>query len=196
MFASSRKRFSNKLFCKSNGVYLKELIVRLTWVDYLVIIGILRGCYVGYKSGLFPEILRIAGYLVTVLVTFRYHEALAQTLTLKTFLNMTTASAVAFFLLLAGVFVVTKLITLLLLRLLKVGEGGFFYRLAGAVLGACRWVIILSLLFMLIEYLPLAALKTDIRSRSVSGNRVAEIAPTLFNFLSSLSPQLAVPRKD
>lgn len=175
---------------------MNELISRLTWVDYLVIVGILRGCYVGYKSGLFPEILRIAGYFVTVIVTFRYHEALAQVLTVKTFLNMTTASAVAFFSLLGGVFIATKLITMILLWFLKVGEGGFFYRLAGSALGACRWMIILSLVFMLIEYSPLAGLKEDIRSRSVTGNRVAEIAPTLFNFLSSLSPQLAGPKKE
>lgn len=161
----------------------------------MVILAALRGCYVGYKSGLFPEVLRIAGYLVTVVVTFHFHEMLAQWLTLKTFLNQTTATALAFFALLTGVFIITKLVTALLLKLLKVGEGGFFYRVSGLAVGAGRWVILMSLLFMLVDYSPMAMLKKDIRSHSVLGPRVAQIAPALFGFLSSLSPQLGVDDK-
>ncbi len=174
---------------------MKEFISRLTWVDYIAILAVLRGCYVGYKSGFFPELLRIVAYLVTVIVTFRFHETLAQLLTLKTFLNATTASALAFVGLLAGMFFLTKLITTLLLKMLKVGEGGFFYRLVGLLIGACRWVILLSLLFMLIDFLPLSPMKTDIHNRSVVGPKISKIAPVLFDFLSRLSPQLAVEKK-
>ena len=173
---------------------MKEFISRLTWVDYLAMIAVLRGAYVGYKSGLFPEILRIAAYLVTVIVTFHFKEPLAQLITLKTFLNAATAGAVAFFSLLVGVLFLTKLVTALILKLLKIGDGGFFYRLLGLVIGACRWVILLSLLFMLIEYSPLSSLRADIRNRSVTGPEIAKIAPMLFDFLSNISPQLAVPK--
>jgi uncharacterized membrane protein required for colicin V production len=162
-------------------------------VDYLAAVAVLRGCYVGYRSGLFPELLRIAGYVITVAVTFRFYETLAQTLTLKTFLNLTSATAVAFITLLIVVFVVVKLLTFILLKILKVGEGGFFYRLIGLIVGACRWVILLSLIFMCIDYLPMESLKKDIHERSVVGPKVATIAPVIFDFLSHLSPQLGVP---
>lgn len=161
----------------------------------MTLIATVRGLYVGYRSGLFPEILRIAAYLVTVIVTFRFHAELAAVLTLKTFLNQTTADAAAFFGLLAGVFALTKLVTWLLLKLLKIGEGNFFYRALGMLLGACRWVILLSLAFMLIDHLPLESLNKDIRERSVVGQKVSRIAPVLFDFLSTLSPQLAVPKE-
>ena len=173
---------------------MKELISRLTWVDYLALVAVLRGCYVGYRSGLFPEILRIIAYVVTVVVTFRFREEFAQFLTLKTFLNQTTSDAFSFFLLIAGVFGLTKLVTLLFLRLLKVGDGNFFYRITGMIFGACRWVILLSLIFMGLDHLPLDTLKKDIRERSVTGHKIATIAPVLFDFLSTLSPQLAVPK--
>ncbi len=88
-----------------------------------------------------------------------------------------------------------KLLTMLFLKLLKVGDGGFIYRLSGLVLGACRWVILLSLLFMMIDMLPLEPLKVDIHRRSVVGNSVARLAPVLFDFMSSLSPQLGVGKK-
>ena len=158
-------------------------------------VAVLWGFYIGYKGGLFPEILRIAAYLATVIVTFRYQEPLAQYLTLKTFLNDATANALAFFTLLLGVYFLLRLITILLLKLLKIGQGGFFYRLIGALIGGCRWVLLLSLVFMLIDNSPLAPLKTDIHQRSVTGSEVAKIAPTLFDFLSTLSPQLKVPAK-
>lgn len=173
---------------------MKELISRLTWVDYLALVAVLRGCYVGYRSGLFPEILRIVAYVVTMVLTFRFHEEFAQYLTLKTFLNQTTSDALSFFILIAGVFALTKLVTMFFLRLLKVGDGNFLYRVAGMMLGACRWVILLSLMFMLMDYLPLDTLKKDIRERSVTGPKIAAIAPVLFDFLSTLSPQLAVPK--
>lgn len=174
---------------------MKEFFTQLTWVDYITFIAVLRGLYVGYKSGLFPEILRILAYVVTVVVTFHFHDTVAQYLTLKTFLNQATAAAIAFFVLLVGVLFAMKLVTSVLLKLLKVGDGGFFYRLMGSVVGAIRWVILLSLLFMVIDYSPLAPLRTDIHSRSVTGPRVAMIAPMLFAFLSTLSPQLAVDQK-
>ena len=155
----------------------------------------LWGFYIGYKSGLFPELLKIAAYLATVIVTLRFREPFAQYLTLKTFLNDATANALSFFVLLVGVYFLLRLITAILLKLLKIGQGGFFYRLIGALIGGCRWVILLSLVFMLIDNSPLTPLKTDIHQRSLSGPQVARIAPTLFDFLSTLSPQLAVQAK-
>ena len=174
---------------------MKEMLSKLTWVDCLAVLAVLRGFWVGYRSGFFPELLRIIAYLATVLVTFHYHETLAQFLTLKTFLNYTTAGGLAFLALLVVVFSLTKIVTWFLLRMLKVGEGSLVYRILGMILGAARWVILLSLVFMLVDYSPIGPLKTDIRERSMTGARVARIAPMLFEFLSSLSPQLAVPRK-
>ena len=174
---------------------MNEFISRLTWVDYIAFVAVLWGFYVGYKGGLFPEILRIAAYLVTVIVTLRFHEPLAQYLTLKTFLNNTTANALSFLALLVGVFFLLRLATIILLKLLKIGEGGFFYRIIGALLGSCRWVILLSLVFMLIDNSPLVPLKTDIHQRSLTGSQLSTIAPTIFDFLSTLSPQLAIHAK-
>ena len=164
-------------------------------MDYLTLIAVLRGCYVGYKTGLLPELLRIAAYVLTVIVTFRFYEPLGQLLTLKTFLNSTTAAGVAFSVLLTLTFLITTLTARLLLKLLKIGEGGFFYRLLGLGIGACRWLILLSLIFMIIDYLPLGPLKTDIHERSLVGPKVSQVAPSIFGFLSALSPQLGVEQK-
>lgn len=164
-------------------------------MDYLTLVVVLRGLYVGYKSGLFPEILRIAAYVVTVLVTVRFYEPAAQFLTLKTFLNETTATGLAFVGLLAATFLVTKLVTMILLKVIKSGDGGFPVKLLGAILGACRWVILLSFVFMAIERSPMSGLKADIKDGSVVGSKLSKIGPMLFDFLAKVSPELGFEKE-
>jgi membrane protein required for colicin V production len=168
---------------------LKELASRLTWVDCVVFIALVRGIYIGYRSGLFPELMRVVGYIVTVFVAFYLNEFVAQYLTLNTFLNETSAQAISLAGLLAVTFALTKFIVFLFLKLLKVGDGGTFYRVLGAGVGACRWMILVSLIFMIIEKLPLGPLKSDIHDRSFSGAYVAKVGPVLFDFASNLAPQ-------
>ncbi len=174
---------------------MKEFASRLTWVDYVALIAVLRGTYVGFRSGLFPELIRISAYLATFVVTFRFYDPLAQVLTLNTFLNSSVATAASFAALLVGTFLITKLLSILLLKLLKIGEGGAFNRLLGAGIGACRWVILLSFTLMLIDHSPLAQLKKDIHTRSLTGQKISSIAPVLFDFLANVSPQLSVEKK-
>ena len=174
---------------------MKEFISTLQWVDYIAFAAVVWGLYIGYRSGFFPELLRIVSYFVTVIVTFRYYDWLAQWLSLKTFLNVETASTISFFSILLGTFILTKLLIMLLLRVLKIGEGGYLLRVVGAAIGACRFIVLLSLLIMLIDMSFLAQLKADIHTRSLTGAKIAKVAPTAFDFLSHLSPQLTVPRK-
>lgn len=165
-------------------------------MDCIVFFAILRGLYVGYRSGLFAEILRIIAYLITLGVAFHFRQAVADFLTLNTFLNEEAASGIGFGSLLVVTFIATKLISVLLHKLLKIGEGGALQRTLGALLGALRWIILLSLLFMLIEHSWFSPLKKDIRERSFSGAIVADAMPTLFDYLSGVSPQLGLPRND
>ena len=162
-------------------------------MDYIAAIAVLRGFYVGYRGGIFPELLRIASYLLSVLVAFYFYEPLGQQVTMRTFLNSTTSAAVAFLALLVAGFLLTKLVRMILMKLLKVGEGGFVLRLAGLLLGGLRWVILLSFVFMLIDHSPLEQLKKDIHVRSVVGGPVSQVGPLLFDFMAQLSPQLGLP---
>jgi uncharacterized membrane protein required for colicin V production len=137
--------------------------------------------------------LRILAYLTTIIVAFRFYGSLAQFLTLNTFLNSQTATTVSLVALLLLTFIATKLLTMLILKMLKLGEGGIINKVAGLLLGACRWIVVLSIAFMLIDRSPLSTLKTDIHSRSLLGPKIASVGPAMFDFLSMLSPQLSIP---
>lgn len=174
---------------------IREFVLRLTWVDWVALVALLRGFYVGYRGGIFPEVLRLASYIVTILITFSYYEPLAQLITLKSFFNATTASAIAVAVLLAAGFLATKLISVMLLKMLKVGEGGVIMRLIGMLLGGMRWMVLLSFLFMVVDRSPLQQLKKDVHNRSVVGEQISKAGPMIFDFMSNLSPQLGLPEK-
>lgn len=172
------------------------MVLKLTWVDYLAVIAVLRGCYVGFKSGFFPEILRLASYVITAVVTFRFKDIVAEYFTLHTFLNSATADIVALALLIVITLGLTKLIQIMLLKMLKVGDGGVFNKVGGTLLGAGRWILLLSFLFMMIARSPLETLKADIGSRSVTGSQISMVAQQLFDFLATVAPQLGMEKPE
>ena len=168
---------------------MKEFISSLTWVDYVTLLAFLRGAYVGYRWGFFPELLRIVNYLACLLAALFFYEPLGQVLTLKTFLNVTMANAISYAGILVGVFIVGLILRLLILRVSKAGEGGFASRLAGMIAGAGRWLLLLSFLFFLIDHSPLERLKSDIHTRSYAGEAISTAAPVLYDYLSKISAQ-------
>ena len=174
---------------------IRELFSKLTWVDYIVLFALARGMYVGYKSGFFTELLRVVSYGVTLVATILFYDALAQLLTLHTPLNSASARVVSFGVLFVALFIGTRVVQLLILSALKVGEGGFIQHLLGMLLGTARMLVVISFLFMLVDVCPGKQMKEDVHGRSLTGDRVARVAPTLLEFLSHLSPHLAVPGK-
>lgn len=146
----------------------------------------------GYRSGFFPELFRIVSYLLTFFIAFTFKQELADLITLNSFLNQSAAEWIAFTALLVVMFFTTKLISMIFLKAFKTADGALLVRLLGMCLGVVRWMVLLSLIFLLINQSPLDGLKTDIHERSVLGPRIAALAPTMVEFLSSLSPQLAI----
>lgn len=168
---------------------MKDFFSRLTVVDYLLCAAVVRGVYVGYRSGLFQELMRALTYLASAVVALRFNGEVAQWVTANTFLNLTSAKIVSSAALVLGGFLVARLVSIAVLRMMKAGEGGPLIRVAGALMGGCRWVLLVSVAFMLIERSPLTPLKNDILNRSLTGPSVARVAPAAYEFLATAVPQ-------
>ena len=175
---------------------MKELFSKLTWVDYIALVALLRGLYVGYKAGFFHELLRVATYVVTLVVTMFFFERVAQSLTMRTPLNVMTARIVGFCLVLVVTFILTKLIQLMLVKLLKVGEGGILNRVLGMAVGGIRLIVLLSFFFLAVDGAPVKALKEDVHTRSLTGNRISQLAPVILEFFSRLSLESDSQKKE
>ena len=168
---------------------MKEMLSRLTWVDYIALVAALRGLYVGYKAGFFQELLKAVSYVLTMVLTLHFYEALAQQLVLHSSLNESTASIAAFAGLIVGIYAACFVIRKVLAKVLKMGEGPA-QKLFGALLGGARLLVLLSFFFMLVDATPLKELKTDVHTRSLTGPIISQAAPALYEFLSNVSPEL------
>ena len=173
---------------------MRELLSKLTRVDYIALVALLRGLYVGYKSGFVQELLRIVAYCLTLFLTLQFHEPVAQQLTLRTPLNESTARVAAFGGLLIGVHIVLWMVRMTLAKVLKL-DGGGGTKLFGALLGGARLLVLLSFFFMFIDSTPLKELKTDVHTRSLTGSTISQAAPMLYEFLSGFAPTLGLVKQ-
>lgn len=156
-------------------------------MDWLAIAALLWGLFIGSKSGIFRELLRFVAYVLTFLGSFFLHEPIGQYLTLHTFLNDGSAKILAFAASVVVLFIVSKLITMMIIKMLKVSEKGAANRVGGAILGAGRMLVLLSFVFLMVDHSPFSQLKKDLHSRSVTGPYLTPVAPTIVEFVTQLS---------
>ena len=170
---------------------MKDFFARLSWVDYIAVAFLLRGLYVGYKSGIFAELMRTVGHLLSVIAALLAQGVAAEHLTLNTVLNESTARIIGFVVVLFTALIGTFFLRKMIIKILKVGEGDKLQRILGSLLGGARWIILLSLVFMAINASPLKQLKADVQQRSFAGAAISQVAPTVFGFLGQLAPEIA-----
>ena len=166
---------------------MKELLSKLTWVDYITALAVLRGLWVGYKSGIFQESLRIVAYVLTLVFAFLLQERVSQFIALHSMLNQETSGTVGFLALIVAVYVALMVLRMVIVRSLKLGEGGGGQKALGALMGVARWLVLLSFFFMIVDKLPLKELKKDVHERSLTGPTISQAAPILYAFIEQSS---------
>lgn len=174
---------------------MKEFISTLNWVDYVIVLAFLRGAFVGYKEGLFAEILRIFVYAATFVGAVELAPILAPVLQSHLSLDAGLANIAAMILIAMAIFLMLRLVAIVLLKVIKPGEG-FVFNIFGLALGVVRWAIILSVVFMAVKQANVAVLNEDIGAKSRFAPPLIPIAPTGYEYLSSVMPHLpALPAK-
>jgi len=163
---------------------LIEYLSTLNWVDYVIIGGFVRGCYVGYRDGILRELVRLVVIALAIFSAVQFSAPLAQLITLRTFLSYALAKSLSLFVIGVSTLVVLWFISGLLLRFLDVGQS-IFVRVLGLLVGMCRWAFILSVLFSVIMASDVGSLRSDIAERSHWGASVQGIAPLSLEFMSS-----------
>ena len=163
------------------------MLSKLTWVDYIAAAALLRGLYVGYKSGFFQEVLRIVAYVLTLVLTLEFQGMAGQYIALHSMLNEETSSLVAFVAVLVAVYGALKLLRMLMAKSLKLGDGGGGQKALGALVGGARLLVLLSFFFMVIDKMPMKELKTDVHECSLTGPYISQAAPVLYDFVRQSS---------
>jgi uncharacterized membrane protein required for colicin V production len=167
---------------------LKDIILSLTWVDYLIIVGLTRGAFVGYRDGLLKELLRIFLYVLTLALLVAFSNIAIDFVFENTFLGEKAARVGVLLSMTLATYWLLKIIMDLILRWAKL-EKNLLFSLLGLFAGVMRWVSLLSVVFMAVNYAQIPGLGDDVYAGSVIGVMISEIAPTLVEFANGIIPQ-------
>ena len=166
---------------------IKEFILTLNWVDYIIVIAFLRGAFVGYHSGLLSELLIVFTYGSAIVGAIGFSPFLGQLIEKQLPVEGMVANTAAAFIVFIIIFLVFRLASVILLKLAPPGEGSLL-RLVGLFIGVIRWAVILSALFMFVDRTHITIIHEDIIYKSRFAQPLLPIAPTTVEYLSSILP--------
>ncbi len=168
---------------------MKEFISTLNWVDWVIVGCCLRGAYVGYKEGIFAEVLRVFVYGATFLVAARFASTLSPLLETHFSLDAELGKTASMILLFLASFLILRVIALVLLKIIKPAEG-FAFNFLGMILGVARWFVVLSIAFMAVRVANVQVLSQDIQEKSAFAKSIVPIAPVAYEYLQKFLPDL------
>ena len=119
----------------------------------LIIVVALIGAWVGYIQGAIKQIANLAGIIVGLLLAVTAYDKFGKVLADFTGAEETTADIIAFIAIVILFPIVLGIIASLLTKAIKVIHLSFFNRVAGAVVGAIGYLLILSVAFNVYDFI-------------------------------------------
>ena len=144
--------------------------------------------YVGLRSGLPAELLKLFAVLGGFFLSFSLYGQIGLFLASVSFLSLPWAEALSLITLVVLLYLGLTRLGRLLEPFIKVAFNERINSVGGLVLGLIRGGLVASILLVILLELPSNYLERLIRGRSLTGKSVSEIAPTVYDGL------LEVPR--
>ena len=157
-------------------------VSKLGWIDLALLVALVGGAVVGYTRGLADQVTRFISLLVTIVVTLHYYERVAALITQNSSVPPVFASMTTFFLI--GVFtnVVAKLVFIVFSKLLTVQFVYFLERIVGSILGALRFVLLLSVISFFVSLLAMPRVNKLYKADSLSGSALLAVCPYVHDY--------------
>ena len=163
---------------------------RINWVDILAVILSIRMGYVGFRSGMSAELLKLAGLIVGFFVSFRYYQQMGDELAGGTGLRAEWASALTMvFLVVVIYFAVTRLLRLCE-KLVQVTFAKQIHEVGGGLAGVLRGFLVASVILVILLQVPAPYLQASILEHSWSGGVISRAAPRVYDALTALPGHL------
>jgi membrane protein required for colicin V production len=157
------------------------------WIDFIVVLFILRGIVIGYRRGFSGEALRFLGVFFGIILAFKYYESLSVKLE-SLDLGPRAAMALSFI----GIFLVVIMFFymanrmmrhLMQLPLVAVLEKG-----GGAVFGGLKSFIIALVVLIVLALVKIDWISNAVSSESYFGSLAIRSVPGAYNFVVKIYP--------
>lgn len=121
-------------------------------MNILILIVLLVGAVVGFCQGAFKQIAKFVGVFAGIIIASKYSEQVGDFLSTTTGASTSIGKTIAFVLIMIVVPVLLGWIASLLTKVFSEIHLGFLNRLAGAVIGAICYLLLLSFAFNLMDF--------------------------------------------
>ena len=165
-----------------------EIVRSFNWIDVLVIILLIRACYIGTRTGLTIELQKSVGLVTGFLLSYNYYKELGQYISEHSFFGITWAQLFSLVVVMMILQLAIKFLTMLLSKIVKLQFAPRVEKVGGGILGCLRGIFLASVALVLLGMLPSSYLQDSITGRSLSGIYINKVSIGLYNLLVKFFP--------
>ena len=172
--------------------------MNLNIIDIILAIPILLFAWKGYSKGLIIEITTLAALILGLYFALYFSDFAAGMLTSSFNINPEYLGLISFVVTFIGVIILVLAVGKILEKFINILMLGFLNKLGGAVFGALKGALFLSVLIFLINYIDSdrTIIKKDAAVKSYLYQPVESFAPMLYSRLALKSLNIDIPDKD
>ena len=151
-------------------------------LDIILAVLLVYGLYKGFSKGLFVEIASLLSLLVGLYGAIHFSYFIGDWLKTKVAWDGKYIQIVAFALTFFAILVIVSLVGKLLTKIIDAAQLGFLNKIAGAVFGAAKVALIVSVLLNLFGKLnnTITFVEQESLDKTILYNRVKDFAPAIF----------------
>ena len=154
------------------------------WVDLLIVLIVVRGIYIGIKTGLSYEFYRFLALILGYYSALVFHSDGARFIMSHTLIKEKWAHLVAFIGIATIVFLVVIIVLKVLHKIMRIEFAPGINGIGGGIIGGLRSFFIVSLVLLAIFFVPCRYIKKQIYDDSYLGNYAIKYTPRVFSYVS------------
>ncbi|MGA2775556.1 MAG: CvpA family protein [Candidatus Omnitrophota bacterium] len=162
-----------------------DILLQLNWVDIVIVILVVRVCYISVKSGFIVEIFKLSGTICAIYLSLHYYMVLGVRLQGNSYASAVPANYfdfLCFFALTLLGYFLFFLLRSVLYRFMELKAVPALSKWGGFITGLCRSVFLTGLIIFAFSISTVSYLK-DSGNKSYIGSRLSKVAPATYSWI-------------
>jgi membrane protein required for colicin V production len=160
----------------------------MNWVDFFIGVVLILTISLGYKRGMFKELTTFLGLVIGAIIAVNYADWLAAQAEGAVNISPSLRYVFALIICFAASLLIFKLIGYYFYKMVKLSQLGTTDKLGGAVFGAFKGGVILSLLFLMFIFLPMFQSFNQSIDESAMAPYIRQFVPEAFELTEYFHP--------
>lgn len=169
---------------------MQELLSKINWVDIFIAILLIRGTYIGAKTGFIWGFFKLFGISVVSILAIQNYSFLAEYISYYTPLSLKTAEFLSFLFITVVGLLIFMLLRVILQRILKIEFAKLIEKPGGIIIGFIYSCVFVSIILVNLTLTPISYIGRSITERSIAGEPFLKVVPQIYNTVMSCYPDI------